>query len=66
MKILRRKGRNSTSMKTLRETEDVACTCIRKLFAFPNMVLREIKIDEHLTRVTRFNPLWVSAQGQYH
>ena len=29
------------SLKTLHKTEDIACTCIRQLFAFPNMVLRK-------------------------
>ena len=37
---LRRKGGNSTSMKTLRETENFAFSCIRQLFTgFPNMLL---------------------------
>ena len=34
-------------IKTLRETEGVACTCVRQLFAFPNTVLRKMKIHEH-------------------
>ena len=50
-------------MKTLRETEDIACTCIHQLFAFPNMVqyleiLKFMSIEHKLT--TYFNPLWVS------
>ena len=52
-------------MKTLRKTEDIVCTCIPQLFVFPNMVLREMKIHEHWTRVTRLNPLWVSDTIQY-
>ena len=31
MRNLQRKGRNSTYIKTLRETEDIACTGIRQL-----------------------------------
>ena len=33
------KGRNLTSMKTLRKTKNIACACIHQPFAFPNMVL---------------------------
>ena len=31
---------------------------------FPNMV--KVNIHEHWTRVTRFNPLWVSGSIQFH
>ena len=32
-------------MKTLRETEDIVCTRIRQLLAFPNMVLGKIYLE---------------------
>ena len=44
-------------MKTLRDTEDIACTCIRQVFTFTNMVLTKTEYSRALNASYTVQPL---------